>query len=160
MLHYSSPSNLLEESHFLPVTDLERFLVSKWKHASHFQPYHLSESASLASDRSPDHDSDNSAVSLPLELPVFNLSLSLSLASCSAISASSSNASGILNAAKQLVFQAQSCLGTCTGDHVFRMFVADAVIQIFSIGQQLPRLPSFGLSTADCVATAIKLALE
>ena len=70
------------------------------------------------------------------------MSLSLSLASCSAISASSSNASGILNAAKQLVFQAQSCLGTCTGDHVFRMFVADAVIQIFSIGQQLPRLPS------------------
>jgi hypothetical protein len=65
-----------------------------------------------------------------------------------------------LNAAKQLVFQAQSCLETCTGDHVFRMFVADAVIQIFSIGQQLPRLPSFGLSTADCVATAIKLALE
>jgi hypothetical protein len=159
VLHYSSPSNLLEESHFLPVTDLERFLVSKWKHASHFQPYHLSESASLTSDSGLDQGSDNSAVSLPLELPVFNLSLSLSLASCSAISASSSNASGILKAAKQLVFQAQSCLGTCTGDHIVRMFDADAVIQIFSIGQQLPRLPSFGLSTADCVATALKLAL-
>jgi len=160
-LNFSCSSALLEEQEFLPVIDLERFIKSKWKHASHFGPHHSAEVASLVSkfiqDRSSNLPCDAASPLGPLG---FNLPLSLSLATCAAMTATSINAPGIFQAAKQLLLQAQLSLGTCSDDSIFRMFDDDAAIQISSLGRQLLMLPVFGLSAADCTATALQLALH
>lgn len=160
-LKFSPQSSLLEEGEFLPFTDLERFLISKWKRDSHFLPHHSPEAAALVGelshvnhpricgDESPSPDMGQG----------MDLSLTLCMATCSAISASSRNSPGILKAAKQLLFQMQCRHRTCNCGSIFRMFDDDSALQIVSLGRELLHLPSFGLSTADCATTALQLAM-